>query len=73
MATDVCSTDFLDVAPTSIAPDAWYNHLGGRPGVLGTRLAGLNSVKFCLPTGEASQAGVSTRYIVSYIDIAYSI
>jgi hypothetical protein len=31
-----------------IAPDAWYNHLGVRPGVLGARLAGLSSVKFRL-------------------------
>jgi hypothetical protein len=31
-----------------IAAGAWYNRLGGRPAVLGARLAGLISVKFCL-------------------------
>jgi hypothetical protein len=39
-----------------IAPDAWYNHLGGRPGVLGARLAGLSSVKFRLTTETEAEA-----------------
>jgi hypothetical protein len=34
-----------------IAAGAWYNHLGGRPAVLGARVAGLISVKFCLEGG----------------------
>ena len=35
-------------SPAHRAPDAWYSHLGVRPGVLGARLAGLSPVKFRL-------------------------